>query len=189
MESVIACLQCAKRFRILPQQQGKAVRCPHCKATNIIDPAFLQAAETSSQEPDDSDLQVALRRNQPTFLADLATSVTDPFSREGDSPHRPDGMRFTHSAFAGRIAQIYRVLYGVAIVVQLYVLAITEWEQIASLPLKLSAPALVGLLLPAGFVFLIALWLTAAAHCIEYLARISAALGSRAHPSSDAQTE
>ena len=166
------CSMCGKEFRVIPEQGGRRVRCPHCEAPNSV-PTSVFAPVT----PHDDNTE------EPSALAgslhDLATSV-DTFAKANEPSKfssgfsAPPRLRYTHSQFARVTCILSQVLFSLAVAVLLYVSIVAPWDLLASMPLKEAVPSVALILMPSTMIALTALFLMIASQSIEYLARISA---------------
>lgn len=168
--AAFTCSTCNKPFRVISSHAGKMVRCPHCRATNSIPPSvFSKADPPQSETVSGSDARVG-------ELFDLA-EATRKTASSTSAPARlgawAGGMSYTHSVLAKRTHWVALILFGIAVVVQVYILLVTEWDAITSLPMKLALPAIALLFVPASVIAITGLFLMLNAHCVEYLARIA----------------
>jgi hypothetical protein len=168
--AAFACVSCGESFRVLSNQAGLSVRCPHCRATNPI-PARL-----FNKQPEPARPGVA---SAPSPLSQLASQVVSAGAagilkvRARSHGRLTGNFRYTHSVFARRIDSAALVLLGLACVVQVYIFLMTEWGDITSLPFKLALPTIAVLFVPAAIIAITGGFLMAAAQCTEYLARIA----------------
>lgn len=167
----IPCSSCGEGFRVLPQQAGRAVRCPHCRKQQSI-PADLFKSE---KPPSTGALRPETSVEQPA-LAALATdmaSTKGPTTRIGQWYRSSRQFRYSHSTLASRLDAVAVLLFILASCTQVYVLLTAEWSMILSLPLTVAIPVIVLLFVAGGTIAVLGLFLMAAAHGVEYLARIA----------------
>ena len=153
-----ACSTCGKQFRVVPEQAGRKVRCPHCETPNSVPASVFAPAERIDDPP-----------------AGSADSAGDLQQLTASKEHRalPD-LRYTHSRFARVTCTIAQTLLAIAILVLVYVLIVIEWKAIVALPLVEAIPIIAVIVLPSVIISITAVFLMAVAHCVEYLARIAA---------------
>lgn len=106
------------------------------------------------------------------LAADMA-SAKGPTARIGEWYRSARAFQYSHSTLASRLDVVAVLLFILASCTQVYVLLMAEWSMMVSLPLTLAIPVIVGLFAPAGTIAILGLFLMAAAHGIEYLARIA----------------
>ena len=166
-----SCSACSKQFRVLPEQAGRRVRCPHCETPNSIPASIFAATEPDPhQSPDTPDLAGRIEH--------LAASVNHSFKRskhpDATTPWRSlRPLQFTHSRFARVVGIVSRVTFFLALGATLYVIALPGWEHVMALPF-LDALLMIALrFLPSVCIALVGIVLLAVAQCVEYLARMS----------------
>ena len=156
---------------MLTQQAGRAVRCPHCRGQEPIPTDFFK----SEEPPSTSTLRAETSVEQPAvgaLPADVA-SAKGPTARIGEWYRSARTFQYSHSTLASRLDVVAVLLLILASFTQVYVLLMAEWSMMVSLPLTLAIPVIVALFVPAGTTAILGLLLMAAAHCVEYLARIA----------------
>jgi len=167
-----ACSMCGKQFRVIPEQAGRKVRCPHCETPNSVPPGVFSHQRSPDDRPTDAALPEESRQHP--------AAAAGPFSEVGNRSissagvRTPRQMRFTHSRFAGMAYVASRVLFVIALATLGYTLVFVDWEAIGALPLKAAIPAIALIFVPAGIIATTAFFLMAAAQCTEHLARIAA---------------
>ncbi len=164
-----ACSTCSKQFRVVPEQAGRKVRCPHCDAPNGI-PSSVFAAVEATSTPSTSAPDVG------DSLRDLAASVGSfAKSQRRDAPastaRTPLPLRYTHSRFARGMNIAAQCLFALAVFTLVIVLVAAPWDE---------PPSPRGNVMPFFAVLLAAtiatgLSLIFLSHGLEYLARISEA--------------
>jgi hypothetical protein len=93
-------------------------------------------------------------------------------------------LTYTHSALARQSRVVAMALFVLAILVEGYVLVVTEWRDFTSLPMNLAIPTFGLTLVPASVIALTGLFLLLASHAVEYLARIAAQVARGANTES-----
>jgi phage FluMu protein Com len=182
--TALSCNTCNKPFRVLSNQAGRNVRCPHCGGVNAVSPSIFkipsQQVSTAIPDRELSNDPVSDGQHEPT-----ATANQNPFEGVSEAfrdAHRKTAMRdllrkrmaFTHSTLAKVTNSFGKVVIVVALLVEIYVLVTAEWSDLANLPLKLALPAFALTLVPASSIAVTGVFLLVAAHCTEYLARMAA---------------
>lgn len=164
----IPCSSCGEGFRVLAQQAGRAVRCPHCRKQQAIPADLFKAEEPPSTS--------AFRADEPVEQAAVATrmgSAKGPTTRIGEWYRSSREFQYSHSTLASRLDAVAVLLFILASCTQVYVLLTAEWSTILSLPLTVAIPVIVVLFVAGGTIAVLALFLMAAAHGVEYLARLA----------------
>lgn len=171
-----SCTSCGQAFRVLSDQAGHAVRCPHCRATNHISLELFQPPPETQPPAGQSD---------PEPLTSLANTVATASTHGPASDalrHLAGSARFAHSRLGRRLHIVAMLLLGLSCVVLVGSLLLTDWEMITSLPIRLALPALAALFLPVGTLAVVGLFVLAAAESLELLARIAARIS---HPGAE----
>lgn len=160
--AAVTCSSCGQSYRIVAEQAGRRVRCPHCRAISTA-PSVLP--DTPVQQ-----LQASPPQGDAPF--DLATAV----QAAARSERWPGAVKSSKSWYSpSRLARVMHSvsisLWALAVIVQVYILLFAEWHGISLLPMKVAVPTFVLLFLPASLIALGALHVLAMAHVVEYLAR------------------
>jgi len=153
---------------VLAQQAGRTVRCPHCREQQSIPTDLFKSESPPPTSPSRADEVV-----EQTPVPGRMVSVKGPSTRIGEWYRSSRQFQYSHSTLASRLDIVALALFILASLTQLYLLLMAEWGMIVSLPLTLAIPVIVGLFVPAGTIAILGLFLMAAAHGVEYLARIA----------------
>lgn len=172
----LSCSRCSNAFRVISDQAGRKVRCPHCGTVNLVhQQAFAAGAAPAPVAPP---AQAAPTPDaappENGRLAELAEELRRAERRTALAPLRRSRFRYSHSPLASITNIVAYVLLLCAIATEFYVIFVTEWRQLARLPLDVALPAFAATFLPAGILALTGLTFLVYAHGLEYLARISA---------------
>lgn len=158
----ITCPSCLQAFRVLSDQAGRTVKCPHCQAKTKVPDVIARESNPARVQ---GEMQVAAA---PTF-----SEGTLPRKRAFQKLGWSGGLRYSHSSFAEGLGRVSAAIMLIALVTQLYILVVTEWSQITSLPFSLAVPSIALLFIPAAILCVTGLALMASSHCVEYLARLA----------------
>lgn len=181
--TALSCNACTKPFRVMSNQAGRRVRCPHCGVVNTIsaavfDPPRTNAAHEVNRETPTEGVPPGAPppRDVPegAALGAFSVSVRDSNRKLAIRDLYRTRMAFTHSALAKLVDFVGKIVLLIALLVEVYVLITTDWSKVAKLPMDLAVPTCALSLLPASSIAVTGLFLLAAAYCTEYLARIAA---------------
>lgn len=186
-----SCTRCRDSFRVMSNQAGMKVRCPHCGAVNTVSRSVFAGAaagkpasergvpmdgngyESPSRAPADAH-RIAEPDTHTNPLGAIAAAAQRSNHQLAVRSLYRSRMAYTHSALAKITSVVAKATLIVALLVEIYVLITTDWSGIADLPMKYAVPAYALTLFPAAAVAITGLLLLTTAHGLEYLARIAA---------------
>lgn len=188
--SALSCDACNKTFRVISNQAGRNVRCPHCSAIIFVPPKLFDSPSDApvtvpvpsfpeAEVPQDFDPVESEQEIREESLEDVARAVRES-DRERSRRSAPKAtLVFTYSVLAKRVNLIGNIVLVIATLVEVYMLVTLEWGVIAMLPFKLALPAFAAAHFPASIIAITGVFLLVAAHQTEYQARIEASLDSQ----------
>jgi len=187
--SALSCDACNKSFRVISNQAGRNVRCPHCSVVIFVPTSLFEAPSDtpvsvpvpSFPTPDvapDVDPAASAHDDKPDSLDDIAKAVRESDRHRSRRAAPTSRVIFTHSMLGKRVNVLGNLVLAVATLVEVYMLVTLEWNLIAGLPFRVALPAFALAHLPASIVAITGVLLLVAAHQTEYLARIDASMES-----------
>lgn len=188
--SALSCDACNKSFRVISNQAGRNVRCPHCSAIIFVPPTLFDVPSDdpvtvpvpsfpTTEVPQEFDPMESEQGGREESLEEVARAVRESDRQRSRRAAPKATLVFTYSVLAKRVNLIGNIVLVIAALVEIYALVTMEWGVVAMLPFKVALPAFALAHFPAGTIAITAVFLLVAAHQTEYLARIDASLESQ----------
>ena len=167
--AVFGCSTCGKQFRVLPEQAGHKVRCPHCETPNHVSSKVFEASEPHTEGAGGREGSSGRVEELASLVQEVGEGGARFSSRPAPLTYTP--LTYTHSRLAKNTQIVAMIAFVAAVVGILYILVVTDWGLIR---IKDAIPIMVVLLTPSAILALVGVLLMGMAHCVEYLARIAA---------------